>query len=561
MAKNVFKEVFFIMKKYLLVSLTIFFTAAFVLAQDAATVEPNVDIKADATVSWGVDLGKGGVNNSAKHGFNNEASWTVTFPLLKKANKTSAKSDVPVYGEVVLKNVELNIQSSDGKDSGKFGVEGKVGGVAAKFVFYGVYIVAYDKPDFTSNYANIWDPLLTNKRKSSPKFAPGFGGYGFKFGYANKDFLDLDVGVKFGSNGNWDSDITAGTTKNNYVVKYFDGNTKLGGGEHILMDINGNPTWVDRDNPIWGGKDKAYPKKGTYAYYKTVSPKDNHSEYAVGFDLSMKPLDKMLGLAFTINSTLVRSDKYNEGVEGVENDKVALSIGAEVTSEPVDGLKLKFGFDGGSDFDTGNRNRTTNKAIHAFAWDMLFDAQYKWIGAGVYVSSPGTEFAGTNYEEVYRKSDGKPDFYGKFTDVSFYAKLETSGDKKKASNLVEGLDAGVYLAFHQLCSAATVTPKMAAPLVGKVWGAYKASISDSIWIKPYADFWFNTNHPYGANKDLKVGLVYDLGLTFSPVEKVEFDAKWTHGTLTKNNFTSVVGASAIENQHKGKFVLSLKLTY
>ena len=79
------------MKKYLLVSLTIFFTAAFVLAQDAATVEPNVDIKADATVSWGVDLGKGGVSNSAKHGFNNEASWTVTFPLLKKANKTSAK--------------------------------------------------------------------------------------------------------------------------------------------------------------------------------------------------------------------------------------------------------------------------------------------------------------------------------------------------------------------------------------------------------------------------------------------------------------------------------------
>ena len=37
------------MKKYLLVSLTILFAAAFVWAADAATAEPSVDIEADAT--------------------------------------------------------------------------------------------------------------------------------------------------------------------------------------------------------------------------------------------------------------------------------------------------------------------------------------------------------------------------------------------------------------------------------------------------------------------------------------------------------------------------------
>jgi major outer sheath protein len=544
------------MKKYLLVSLTILFAAAFVWAQDATTVEPTVDIEAEAKISWGVDLGKGGVKNGAKHGFNNEASWTVKFPLLKKANKTSAKSDVPVYGEVVLKDVALNIQSSDGKNSGKFGVEGKVGGIAAKFVFYGAYITAYDKPSFKSNFANMWDPLLTNKKysKSVAKFEPGFEGYGFKLGYANKDFMDLDVGVKFGSNGNWDSEVSAGTS---YTIKYFDGNTKLGGDEYILMDVNGNPTWVNNKHPIWNGESDVYPEEGSYAYYKTTKAKDNHSEYGIGFDLAMKPLDKMLGLAFTVNSTLVQSDKYNEGVAGVEDDKVAFSVGAEVTSEPVDGLKLKLGFDGGMNFKTGNKNVATLNPINAFAWDMLFDAQYKWIGVGVYVSSPGTKFAGTNLKQGHSVAEEK------ITDLSFYAKLETNGDKKKASNLVEGLDAGVYLGFPHLLTAATAPSgsKAQIPFVGKIWGAYKASINDSMWIKPYANFWLNTNHSYGTGKDPKVGLAYDLGLTFSPVEKVEFDAKWTQGTLKKNNFASVVSRSAIEQQHKGRFVLSLKLTY
>ena len=61
------------MKKYLLVSLTALFAVAFLWAQDAATAEPKVDIEADATVSWGVDLGSG-KTIKAKHGFNNEAS-------------------------------------------------------------------------------------------------------------------------------------------------------------------------------------------------------------------------------------------------------------------------------------------------------------------------------------------------------------------------------------------------------------------------------------------------------------------------------------------------------
>ena len=547
------------MKKYLLVSLTALFAVAFLWAQDAATTEPKVDIEADATVSWGVDLGSG-KTIKAKHGFNNDASWKVKFPLLKKANYISTQSDVPVYGEIVLKDMELNILSDSGKEGGKFGINGKVAGIEAKFVFYGAYITAHDKPSFKSNFANLWDPLEKNKKFDADddtfKFEPGFDGYGFKLGYANKDFMDLDVGLKFGSNGNWDSGVTAGDTKNKYTIKYFDGNTKLGDNDYILMSVSGAPKWVNGKDPVWGGK-AAYPKKGSYPFYKTTKAKDNHSQYGIGLDFSMKPLDKLLGVAFTVNSTFTASKNYKEGVAGVKDDTVALGLGAEVTSEPIDGLKLKLGFDGGMNFETQYHEdkRPFSPKINTFAWDMLFDAGYKWVNAGMYVSSPGTGFSGEN-------GQAKSLDNAEITDLSLYAKFATKGDTKEASNLLEGLDAGVYFGFHHLITFAKRAKgsNLQFPLVMKVWGAYKLSLNDSMWIKPYVNFWANTNHSY-KGKNPNVGLAYDLGVTFSPAEKVELNAAWEHGELTKNKLEKFISDSALEHQHNGRFVLSLKVAY
>jgi len=546
------------MKKYLLVNLIVLFAAAFLWAADATIAEPKIDVDAEATLSWGVDLGSG-KDGKAKHGFNNEASWNVKFPLIKKGDLTSTKSDAPVYGEVVLNGVELNIQSDKDKEGGKFSLDGKVKGIKAKLVFYGAYITAYDKPSFKSNFANLWEPIKKNDKFSAGshtfKFEPGFGGYGFKLGYANKDFMGLDVGLKFGSNGNWDSELDAGTT--GYTIKYFDGDTKLGGDEYILLPdpLTGQPTWVNGKHPLW--EDDPYPPKGSYPFFKKQDAKDNHSQYGMGLDFAMKPLDKMLGIAFTVNSTFTSSKKYKEGVAGVKDDKVAFGLGAEVTSEPIDSLKLKLGFDGGMNFETQYHKdkRPFSPKINAFAWDMLFDAGYKWVNAGVYVSSPGTGFSGMNGKA---KSLDKIEI----ADLSLYAKFETKGDTKEASNLVEGLDAGLYLGFHKLLTFAKKADnsKMQFPLVMKLWGAYKVNVNDSMWVKPYANLWLETNHDY-AGKDPGVGLAYNLGVTFSPVEKVEVDAKWSHGTTTSNKLEHVVGKSVINSQHKGKFVLSLTIAY
>nr|AKE35133.1 major surface protein [Treponema sp. OMZ 855] len=492
------------MKKYLLVSLTILFAATFVWAQNAATAEPSVDIEADATLSWGVDLGPGGV----KHGFKNEASWSVKFPLLKKADKTSTKNDVPVYGEVSLTDVELNILSE--KDSGgHFALDGKVDGLEATLFIYGAYLTVFDTPSFKANYAEIWLPVDKNKkyRKDDYKFKPGFNGYGTKIGYANKDFMDLDVGLKLGSSSNW----KPASKSQAQTMKYFDGNTMLDEGEFIYSEELGG--WVEGGSlhgtppaPLW------FPEPG---YYPFVTKADGDSKtdfyYGLGFDLSMKPLDKMLAFALTVNTTL--SNQYDTNHN--------LSIGAEVTSEPMDGLKLRAAFDGGLKYTS-----------RVFNWDTVFTAEYKWIGAGVYVGSAGTPIG-----------NGR-------TDMAVFAQFVTKGDKKDATNLVEGLDAGVYVGMYQLLGASKF------PLFAKVWGAYKININDSMWLKPFADVWLETNHGSSA-----VGLAYDLGVKFSPVEKVEVQAKWNHGSITKNKYLGVINKSVIDGQHYGAFVLSLTLTY
>lgn len=501
------------MKKYLLVTLTILFAATFVWAADATTAESAIDIEADATLSWGVDFGSSS-DSTPRHGFNNEASWTVKFPIYKKADRTSTKSNVPVYGEVSLTEVKLNIVSEDG-DKKKFIVDGKVKGLKAKLVFYGAYLTVHDKPDFSANYAQIWEPLEKDDDYDEKPFTfkGKFDGYGTKLGYANKDLMDLDVGLKFGSNGNWETGPDK--LEINYTVAPSD--------VHNLAPVPPAPPAKVPADKIWVSKvdGKKYyedeePAPGEYWEYgvKPVDPA-KHGIYGIGFDFSMKPLDKMLAVALTVNSVLHKNYDKNPNV----------NFGAKVTSEPIDGLAFKAAFDGMYVFDK------------SFDWDTLFTAQYKWVGAGVYVGSEGT-FIGK----------GTPD---NMVDMAVFAQFETKGEKEDATNLVEGLDAGVYVGMYRLIRGANDNK---FPLFTKVWGAYKININDSMWIKPFADLWLETK-----GKDVK--LAYDLGVVFSPVEKVEVQAKWNQGTTDKNKYETVIDKSALNGDHYGTFVLSLTVKY
>ena len=559
------------MKKYLLASIAILFAAAFVWAEEATIQQPDIDVDADATVSWGIDLGSGDISEKTiKHGFKNTDSWTVKFPLIKKGDRVSAKSEAPVYGEVKLTDIELNIQSKHDENGGKFTPDGKVDGLKAKLVFYGAYLQVYNKPGFASNYANLWEPL----KKSSDyddkeddviyKFKPSFTGYGTKIGYANADLMDLDVGLKFGSNGNWeakDADDPKPVIDKSALILHDQLKAKD-------AEVPKGEEWVDRsDNKHYVAGEKV--PAGYYDVYTTKPGEkgkdDPHSKYAIGLDFSMKPLDKMLALELTVNSTFNVAKDYKAGkADERAEDSVMLNVGAKVKSEPIDALKFTLGFDGGSLFKKGNP-----KDEKTFAWDLLFSTEYKWVGAGVYVASAGTPYADHNGK------DNNKDI----ADMAMYVKFETKGDKKEASNLVEGLDAGAHLGLYRLLTLAnqSKTPKMQLPMLLKLWGSYKVSLNDSMSLKPFATLWVETNHyetTANATKktaDPYVGIAYDVGLTYSPVEKVEVTAKWAHGKLRNNEYGDsstaskhkglLIEAPVNNKAHNGTFTLALKIKF
>lgn len=509
------------MKKYLLVNLTILFTAAFLWAAEATTVEPSIDIEAEGKMSWGIDLGTGD-KITAQHGFKNEASWNVKFPLIKKGNMTSTKSDVPVYGEVVLKDITLNVQSKN-KEGGKFLLDGSVGGLEAKMVFYGAYLTAYGAPDFRANYAQLWVPIIKGDRygAGSVRFNPGFDGGGTKVGYKNDDFMGLDVGLKFGSNGAWDS--ANGDGQDNYYWKYFDGNTKIGDGETVIGY-----------NPLLAATG-SYPPPGKYLCYKNNGKDPGaHSKYGMGLDFSMKPLDDMLALGFTVNSTFGKDYGASEDID----------FGFEVTSTPIEALKLKFGFDGGKSYKEGSK----------FKWDTIFTAGYKWVTGGVYASSAGTKMGGGNKADLY-----------------VFTKFETKSDTEDPSNLLEGLNATAYIGLNKLLTYKEDNVSK-FPLLFALGADYRLRLNDSMWIKPFGDLYVETNHfDQNASGDTvsNVGLAYAIGVTYSPVEKVEVEASWEQGSLNEGMYGGYASGRLIEGtvtgnkarHHNGLFVLSLKVEY
>lgn len=503
------------MKKYLLVSLTLLFAAAFLWAGDVTNTKAEEEpaIEGSATLSWGIDLGSGTGNTDERkvmHGFRNEAEWKVTFPLLKKGDAPSKTPEgAQVYAEVQIKDIELGFESKhDAKD---FKTTGKVGGISGKLMFYGAYLIVYNKPNFTTNYADLWKPL--NGGDEEFQFKPGFSGYGTKIGYKNADIFGLDVGLKLGSNGDWE------------------------------------------------GK---YPDK------KDTDPL-LHSKYGIGLDFSMKPLDKMLEFGLGVNATFDKAKHYKDtaGRKAAE-DKNVIGFGAEVKSEPIDHLKFKLGFDGGMSFVT--KNMKDAKPVNVFAWDMLFSASYRWISSGIYVAGAGTPFAGfdlTTTDPAKKET----------ADMGVFLKFETKGEKETDGNyLVKGLDASAALGMYSLLSKYRKDDKKQLPVFVKLHAAYKAMINDSMWIKPFATFWGETNHwenkTSTAVTNPYFGIAYALGVEYQPLEKVTLKAEWTHG-ITKdkrygggwtqvkdtNEILYVITDPVQHKNHNGRFILSLKVSY
>ena len=568
-----------------------------------AQVEPEV--KGSATLSWGIDFGAGSQTDYKKlpdatdnhavatHGFYNAHTFKVRLPFFKRQDFAggSASKEADVYADINFKATPTT---------------GWADAIAVKAAlhFYGAYITVYGKPNFEADKALGWNPINfdPNSDDMDGWFNPGFTGWGTKIGYKKADLMGLDVGLKLGSNGSWHQKASDGKDG-----KRREKDSKYSFGLDFAMEPVEKYLGVSATvNATLGNvKDKALKGPGDYGYNAGLSPKN---------------------------------------VGGKEGEDGMVNFGVAFKSEPIEDMKVTLGFDGA----TGLTYMNEKGKQSTFGWDTGLKLEYKWVDAALYVAGTATEKQGWDYsdkdstkhkdygmnmaahlgfvsDEEAKKGTGFVDGLAFHVTINAYDLLgkrykedipeaarkayalllqnydKLRDDYEKALDTWLKANPGKTEEDYQATSPAEWTAylpvKNAANLVlsskyasiplGLNLGvSYKAKISDSMWVKPYAEFYAETNH-YKQHADtytkddgtvdtdkvidkFYLGMAYELGVVFSPIEKVEVSAKWNHGELAKDKYEGAAGRDLgqymIKNpinhkNHNGTFVLALKLIY
>ncbi len=523
-----------------------------------AQVEPT--FTGEATLSWGIDLGKGtDKDGSAKlsHGFLNEASASVSLPFVKSG---ASKGEGDVYAFINLSGVSLGL-AADMKGAK---ATGKVGDVEAKVVFYGGYVTFYNAPSMATTYAA--EAMSLHIGDIWGNFESGFEGYGTKIGYAKKDMMDLDVALKLVSNGSWkDRDGSFGAEFVEMVE--IKANRDNGTGVYYLEE--GYELRAADGTVTNGPDDYVRLPSGMYAKYRSAyTRKDKNGQYGFGLDFHMEPVEKYLTVDANFNMTLSKGKKYQK-VKSNWMDSNAMNFGVKLSSSPVEGLNLALGFDGGSAFEY---TKTDGKKDGMFAWALGFGADYtnKMVGTvdfGMYVASKATPYGkGTVVDAEKGEKNG----------MDMAMTLGYSG-----LPIVEGLDIHARFNVFRLLSKiskAEKENKQTIPFGVNFGAAYTRQITDSVSIKPYADMWVESNSSSyydgtdPANQKAYIGLAYKLGVSIMPLERLTIDLNWSQGkpfapsALLGSGLTLGIGQKWRSEpiQHKGdngRFVVSAKITY
>ena len=524
-----------------------------------AQVEPA--FKGEATLSWGIDLGKGTTGDDAKisHGFLNEASASVSLPFVKSG---ASKGEGDVYAYIDLSKVNLGLSA----DMNGAKATGKVGAVSAKIVFYGAYLTIYNVPSMQTQYSN-----LSFVGDEFGVFRTGLkDGYGTKIGYANKDLMDLNVGVKFVSNGSWkdrDGDVDA-----TYIKDIITDGTRViyvpAGQELRYYDVATSSTKIIK-GPYYN-----YLPAGKYELWKSKkSNKDLNSKYGFGIDFHMVPVEKFLTIDAGFNMSFNIGKEY-QNIRSTWKDSRAIGFGVKLASNPVEGLNFTLGFDGGTDYRYENKKLTDVDKTDGspFAWALGFSTDYthKQVGTvdfGMFIASDSTPYGKGSVVDP-SKDFGATWKKGAKGQIDIAMTLGYSG-----LPIVEDLDIHARVNVFRLLSKISDAKKndgIKLPLGVNFGAAYTAKITDSISIKPYADLWAETNvNSYqdgtpAADQKNYIGLAYKVGLAFMPMERLTIDACWEQGEMDENFAglgAGLITAPVQHKSHNGKFILSAKITF
>ena len=574
-------------------------------AQSESVLKPSV--KAEASVIWGIDLGIGNLtekpDEKTRHGFENKIKMTILLPLYQ--GTLSSKTEGDVYTEFKI-GMDLAYKHDDTltnrysafspmSSDATFGykpAKNILHSMNATLHFFGAYLTVFNRPNFKTDYAKLWSPIKGNPYLDPFTTATDIKAFGTKLGYKSDNVadsgLDLDVGIKFGSNGSWKDNkweklvsIRPGETVEGRTLYEVDKLTYLAGIGYVFTKA---------DYPKKFAGSKATPLEAGQYVEQIIGSGTTKEYYAVGFDLKLKYdkwiySDMQLNTAFGNINAFYQSGLLLGGRGGspssLKGNGTYIGGGFKVGTKAVDGLDVSVAMDA-----AGVVANIDDEVKKQLGLDLSFNATYKWVTAGVYYGNNSSKYGTVKYKADDSGKGVKEDH--KMGDMAVRLAFESKASGN--TNFIEGLAFGLDLRLNRLLSYAEngkVKPikneykdkGIVLPVGIKTWIDYKYNISDSMWLKPYTSVWIETNHYEGLDllKDKRyAGVAYELGLTFSPIEKVEIDAKWAHGKLGgnyaglyKNNPTDtkakdptkMIKAPVNHWQDNGTFTLGLKIIY
>lgn len=536
-----------------------------VLVGGVAFAQLTPQVTAKASVNWGIDFGAG-KNAKAQHGFENLLDAKVVIPLYMGTLNSKTEGDVRMNFDLGVNLAyrfydQLSNSASPHlawDSDAEFKLWRKtLSDMSASIHFFGGYMNVYGRPDFSTNYAQIWSPIRDNGVAWGPETSGDITGFGTKLGYASDDLagtgLKFDAGLKFGSNGSWKAKGT--TSEKKEIVTLAAGDTvdaaakyykfdpslfTLSADGNLVINLKGKKPFTFTNATVAAGE------AGQYVKVTTTATGSAANKYAFGLDLSLG-YDKWVTLDFGINATFDnvkdfgKAGVHEDVAAGSNPDKPYLGMGFKLGSKPVDGLALTLAMDALMNVGTDSK----------VAFDLRFDASYKWVALGAYFGNDLSAYAG---KDKNNKAIGDMAAM-----IAF--KSAASGD----TNFVEGLAFGVDFRLNHLLSAVPTGDKSTLPMGISAWVNYKYALTDSMWVKPYANFWGETNRKSidASKTDKFFGVAYKVGATFSPAEKIEIDTYWSQGKLSWNKYEGTEGmiSAPAFDAHNGTFVIGVKVIY
>nr|AMD40781.1 major surface protein [Treponema denticola] len=536
-----------------------------VLVGGVAFAQLTPQVTAKASVNWGIDFGAG-KNAKAQHGFENLLDAKVVIPLYMGTLNSKTEGDVRMNFDLGVNLAyrfydQLSNSASPHlawDSDAEFKLWRKtLSDMSASIHFFGGYMNVYGRPDFSTNYAQIWSPIRDNGVAWGPETSGDITGFGTKLGYASDDLagtgLKFDAGLKFGSNGSWKAKGT--TSEKKEIVTLAAGDTVDAAAKYYKFDPSLFTLSADGNLVInlkgktpftFAGATVAAGEAGQCVKVTTTATGSAANKYAFGLDLSLG-YDKWVTLDFGINATFDnvkdfgKAGVHEDVAAGSNPDKPYLGMGFKLGSKPVDGLALTLAMDALMNVGTDSK----------VAFDLRFDASYKWVALGAYFGNDLSAYAG---KDKNNKAIGDMAAM-----IAF--KSAASGD----TNFVEGLAFGVDFRLNHLLSAVPTGDKSTLPMGISAWVNYKYALTDSMWVKPYANFWGETNRKSidASKTDKFFGVAYKVGATFSPAEKIEIDTYWSQGKLSWNKYEGTEGmiSAPAFDAHNGTFVIGVKVIY